>query len=183
MSCTIPTKARSTPRLHSGRDAGRPASGRRWDRWEIAEPALGRAKPDPGDNAMAESFFATLECELIERRTFRTQAQARLAVFEYIEGFYNLRRRHSRLGYLTPAEFERRYHNDACDPGYVEPAAVLTSVKDKPPATAHGAAVLDSRCARQREVPVGRDGRMALQGAKQKNGPKKEDKITSTTIS
>ena len=59
------------------------------------------------DNAMAESFFATLECELIDRRAFRTQAQARMAIFEFLEGGYNTRRRHSALGYLSPNDFER----------------------------------------------------------------------------
>lgn len=58
---------------------------------------------------MAESFFATLECELIDRRTFRTHAEARMAVFSFIEGWYNPRRRHSALGYLSPMEFERRH--------------------------------------------------------------------------
>jgi putative transposase len=62
---------------------------------------------DAYDNAMAESFFATLECELLDRRKFRTQAEARMAIFEFIEGWYNTRRRHSSLGYLSPAEFER----------------------------------------------------------------------------
>ena len=61
------------------------------------------------DNAMAESFFASLETELIDRSSWRTRAGARLAVFDYIEAFYNPRRRHSGLGYLSPAEFERRY--------------------------------------------------------------------------
>jgi putative transposase len=64
---------------------------------------------DAYDNAMAESFFASLETELIDRTSFRTRAEARLAVFDYIEGFYNPRRRHSALGYLSPAEYERRY--------------------------------------------------------------------------
>ena len=64
---------------------------------------------DAYDNAMAESFFATLECELLDRRRFKTQAEARMAVFEFIEGFYNLRRRHSSLGYLSPVDFERRH--------------------------------------------------------------------------
>ena len=59
------------------------------------------------DNAMAESFFATLECELIDRRSFRTQAEARMAIFQFIEGWYNPRRRHSALGYLSPNDFER----------------------------------------------------------------------------
>jgi putative transposase len=60
------------------------------------------------DNALCESFFATLECELLDRRKFATQAEARMAVFEFIEGFYNPRRRHSSLGYLSPVNYERR---------------------------------------------------------------------------
>ena len=63
---------------------------------------------DAYDNAMCESFFATLECELLARRRFATQAEARTAVFDFIEGFYNPRRRHSALGYLSPIEYERR---------------------------------------------------------------------------
>ncbi len=54
------------------------------------------------DNAMAESFFATLECELLDRRRFRTQADARVALFRYIEGWYNPHRRHSALGQRSP---------------------------------------------------------------------------------
>jgi putative transposase len=61
------------------------------------------------DNAMAESFFATLECELIDRSVFQNRNQARMAVFEFIEGFYNSWRRHSSIGNLCPAEFERRW--------------------------------------------------------------------------
>ena len=53
------------------------------------------------DNALCESFFASLECELLDRRRFTTRADARLALFQYIEGFYNTRRRHSSLGYLS----------------------------------------------------------------------------------
>ena len=60
------------------------------------------------DNALCESFFATLECELIDRATFRTRREAELAIFDFIEGFYNNKRRHSSIGYLSPAEFERR---------------------------------------------------------------------------
>ena len=62
---------------------------------------------DCHDNAMAESFFATLECELLDRQRFATQAEARRAIFEYIEGWYHPHRRHSRLGYRSPAHFER----------------------------------------------------------------------------
>jgi putative transposase len=61
------------------------------------------------DNALAESFFATLECELLARRAFSTHAEARAALFDFIEVFYNRQRRHSALGYLSPAVFERRF--------------------------------------------------------------------------
>ena len=62
---------------------------------------------------MMESFFATLECELIERTDWRTCEQADLDVFEYIEGFYNVRRRHSSLGYVSPREYEEEYRKRA----------------------------------------------------------------------
>ena len=65
---------------------------------------------DAYDNAMCESFFATLECELIDRRRFRTVAEARREVFSFIEGFYNTRRLHSALGYRSPANFEKLNH-------------------------------------------------------------------------
>jgi len=60
------------------------------------------------DNAMCESFFATLECELLDRFRFRDRKEAELAVFDFIEGFYNTRRRHSGLGYLAPTVFESK---------------------------------------------------------------------------
>ena len=59
------------------------------------------------DNAMCESFFATLECELLELRRFRSHAEARMAAFEFIEGWYNPRRRHSAIGYLSPVNYGR----------------------------------------------------------------------------
>ena len=61
------------------------------------------------DNALAESFFASLETELIDRSSWATHAEARAAVFDWIERFYNPVRRHSSLGQLSPAEYERRY--------------------------------------------------------------------------
>jgi putative transposase len=64
---------------------------------------------DAYDNALCESFFATLECELLDRQRFPTQAQVRLAVFDFIEGWYNPRRRHSALAYLSPMLFERTH--------------------------------------------------------------------------
>jgi putative transposase len=67
---------------------------------------------DAYDNAMAESFFATLECELLDRCSFRTPAEAKLAVFEYLEGFYNPRRRHSSIGYRSPLQFEHEFSGE-----------------------------------------------------------------------
>jgi putative transposase len=61
------------------------------------------------DNAMCESFFATLECELLNRRPFKTQVEARMAVFDFIEGWYNPHRRHSSLDYLSPINYERSH--------------------------------------------------------------------------
>ena len=61
------------------------------------------------DNAMAERVFATLECELLARQTFRTHNEARTALFEYIEVFYNRQRRHSALGYVSPHAYERSW--------------------------------------------------------------------------
>jgi putative transposase len=63
------------------------------------------------DNAVAESFFASLKLELIDRRSWATRAQVRAAVFDYIERFYNRRRLHSSLDYLTPVEYEARIHH------------------------------------------------------------------------
>jgi putative transposase len=70
-------------------------------------PSMGSVG-DCFDNALCESFFATLECELLDRRRFKSQVEARMAVFEFLESWYNLHRRHSALGYLSPAEFEQR---------------------------------------------------------------------------
>jgi len=70
-------------------------------------PSMGSVG-DCYDNAMCESFFATLECELIDRNTFRSHAEAKLALFEFIEGWYNPHRRHSSIDYLSPINYERR---------------------------------------------------------------------------
>ncbi len=69
-------------------------------------PSMGSVG-DAYDNAMCESFFATLECELLDRRKFQTKAEARMAIFQFIEGWYNPGRRHSALGYQSPINFER----------------------------------------------------------------------------
>jgi len=75
-------------------------------------PSMGTVG-DCYDNAMCESFFATLECELLDRQHFQTPLEARRAIFDFIEGFYNTQRRHSALGYRSPLAFERRHAVDA----------------------------------------------------------------------
>ena len=70
-------------------------------------PSMGSVG-DCYDNALCESFFATLECELIDRRCWQSHDQARADVFGFIEGWYNTRRRHSAIGYLSPVDFEAR---------------------------------------------------------------------------
>lgn len=69
-------------------------------------PSMGSVG-DAYDNAMCESFFATLECELLDRRKFKTKAEARMAIFQFIEGWYNPGRRHSALAYQSPINFEK----------------------------------------------------------------------------
>jgi putative transposase len=74
---------------------------------EGVRPSMGSVG-DCYDNAMCESFFATLECELIDRCRFNSHAAARREIFRFIEGWYNPHRRHSSLGYLSPVNFERK---------------------------------------------------------------------------
>ena len=78
-------------------------------------PSMGSVG-DCYDNAMCESFFASLECELLNRHRFRSQAEARMAVFDYIEGWYNPHRRHSGLGQISPLAFERRHQKETWVP-------------------------------------------------------------------
>jgi transposase InsO family protein len=80
--------------------------------------ALARSQTQPSmsrqgncyDNAAMEAFWSTLKLELVYRQSFATRQQARAAIFEYIEVFYNRQRRHSALGYATPAAFENQPH-------------------------------------------------------------------------
>ncbi len=83
--------------VHVGRYRNNRFQGNHWSSGSVG---------DAHDNAMCESFFATLECELTDRRGFRSHSEARTAVFQFIEGFYNPSRRHSALGYLSPIEYE-----------------------------------------------------------------------------
>jgi putative transposase len=68
-------------------------------------PSMGSVA-DAYDNSMAESFVSSLKRELVHRRTWPNRQMARTAIFEYLEGFYNTRRRHSALGYLSPSKYE-----------------------------------------------------------------------------
>jgi len=78
-------------------------------------PSMGSVA-DCYDNAMCESFFATLECELLDGTRFKNQAEARMAVFDFIEGWYNPRRRHSALGYVSPIAYERQSFKPSASP-------------------------------------------------------------------
>jgi putative transposase len=144
-------------------------------------PSMGSVG-DAYDNAMCESFFATLECELLARCRFKTQDEARNATFAFIEGFYNRRRRHSSIGYLSPMDFELRHHALAVDPDAPEPAAVLAAVKDQPSGRPQAGAVLDRRSARRPHHRAGRDGRMAPPGTEPKNGSTQEGNTPSHQI-
>ena len=86
------------------------AFGKRCDEAGV-RPSMGSVG-DCFDNAMCESFFATLECELLDRRRFKTQIEARMAIFEFIEGWYNPHRRHSAIDYLSPIDYERTYRQE-----------------------------------------------------------------------
>jgi transposase InsO family protein len=70
-------------------------------------------KADCDDNALMESLLGTVKEECVYRQTFRTRSQTRQALFEYLEAFYNRTRRHSSLGYLSPAIYEQRTKQDA----------------------------------------------------------------------
>src|SRR5258708_3383553 len=145
-------------------------------------PSMGSVG-DAYDNPMAESFFAPLECELLDGRRFRTQAEARTAVLEFIEGFYNPRRRHSSLGSLSPVKFECQFTATPPRPGAHEQAVVLAPVKERPGdvaarRTAGATAVLDRRSTRQPRQRAGRDEKMLA--AEPKDGLKKEDRMHST---
>ena len=148
-------------------------------------PSMGSVG-DCYDNAMAESFFATLECELLDRSRFKTHSDARTAVFDFIEGFYNPQRRHSSLGYLSPVAFERHHRAFAASPGALDPAAVLGALKAKPYGRAEERG-LDRPSARRPVECAGRDGRMGSAGTEQKDAAsrkkEKERKDTMTSDS
>ena len=115
-------------------------------------PSTGSAG-DAYDNAVAESFFATLETELLWRESFRSQAEARMAIFEFIEGFYNPRRRHSSNGQLSPVVYERRYFADRGSE--VETAApVQIAPRSAPPLGSRSAAPTSSHLTAATSTPI-----------------------------
>jgi len=71
-------------------------------------PSMGK-RGDAFDNALVESFFATLECELLRIEKFATKSAARMAIFDFIEGLYNPHRRHTSIGGISPVANERRW--------------------------------------------------------------------------
>ena len=87
-------------------------------------PSMGSVG-DAYDNAMAESFFATLECELLDRERFQTPVEAQRAIFPWIEAWYNRTRRHSSIGYLSPNEFERRHAEEVPQPRVEQRSSIL----------------------------------------------------------
>src|SRR5215468_8628544 len=126
---------------------------------------------DAYDNAMCESFFATLECELLERCRFKTQTEARSAVFAFIEGFYNPRRRHSSIGYLSPIDFERHL---AASPDAHQHAVVLAAVKDKPFGRPQAGPSLTAAARAGRTIVRAGTEEWLRRRAEQKNGPQQE---------
>jgi putative transposase len=93
-------------------------------------PSMGSVG-DCYDIALCESFFATLECELLDRQRFSTQAEARRAIFDFLEGWYNLHRRHSALGYFSPCRRRQAFHPKPRG-RYVQGAAARLSSADRP---------------------------------------------------
>jgi len=140
-------------------------------------PSMGSVG-DCYDNAMAESFFATLECELLDRSRFKTHTQARNAIFDFIEGFYNPQRRHSSLGYVSPVAFERKHAACATSPDAPEPAVVLGALKAKPCGRVKHAAltapprdgVLNVRAGTEGWAPQGPNKRMPQEGMRNRKG-------------
>jgi hypothetical protein len=82
--------------------------GGRWNDGNLRESSSSSRSGNVWDNAAMESFFSSLKTERIARRIYRTRDEARADVFDYIERFYNTKRRHSTIGYLSPMEFEMK---------------------------------------------------------------------------
>jgi putative transposase len=127
-------------------------------------PSMGTVG-DAYDNAMAESFFATLECELIDRRVWKTHIEARHAIFTWIESWYNPKRRHSSIGQISPIEFERKHEQSK-------------QAANQPPISEHG---LPTGCCAPVDKPphVPREGTSACPQAGPVDKPAPEHATTS----
>jgi putative transposase len=97
------------------------------------QPSMGTAG-DAYDNAMCESFFGTLEAELLMREHFATHEQARARIFWFLEGWYNIRRLHSSIGYCSPLEFENLHSQDQTSSPRGLPTAGQRHGRDRRPA-------------------------------------------------
>ena len=104
-------------------------------------------KGNPYDNSMAENFFSCIKCERLYLMRFATRADAKLAVFEYIDGFYNTRRRHSALGRVPPAVFFRNY--------LAASAAACSSTRVAGPRRQEKISIRQTRCQRRPQPPAG----------------------------
>ena len=150
--CDDHLSAANTPRSSSATAAAMQVCAPRWVRSATPMTTPCARASSPPSNA---SFSIAAGSRHRPRRAMRR--------FAFIEGFYNPRRRHSSIGYLSPIDYERRHHAPAVDPDAHQPAAVLAAVKDKPSGRPQEAAVLDRRCARRPHHRAGRDGRMACE--------------------
>jgi transposase InsO family protein len=114
---------RPEPGLIHHSDQGSPYASLKFGRHLRASGAVGSMgrSGTPADNAVAESFFATLQTELLDRYRWPTRDGLRTAIFEFIEVFYNRQRRHSYLGYVSPVEFERRWYEEQAQAVLVSP--------------------------------------------------------------
>ena len=125
----------------------------------------------------------TLKDEEIDGRAYSNMEELEQNIENFIEGFYNLRRRHSSIGYLSPIDYERRHHAAAVAPDARQPAIVLAAVKDKPCGRPQDAAVLDRRCARRPHRRAGRDERMAPPGPNQRiSGNRRQHAVRSDNL-
>lgn len=104
--CMARKRRQASPQMfHS--DRGSQYASRMFRKVAIGSLLSMSRKANCWDNAVAESFFATLKVELVHRCRFLTRTEARTQIFDYVETFYNTRRKHSHLGYLSPMEFEK----------------------------------------------------------------------------
>ena len=154
---SLATRAANTRRWRSANAAGRQACGRRWARSATPMTTPCARASSPRSNASCSSGAGS-----------RRRPRRACAVFAFIEGFYNPRRRHSSIGYLSPIDYERRHHALTLDPEHTSAWRRARDRQGQALRAAPRGAVLDRRCARRPHHRAGRDGRMALPGPNQR---------------